>query len=94
MSKKLKEATSLLGIKKSTKDAKVKCNVFENVANALNHLENLEKGFIELQVEQYKHQLSHLLLKRIICKLFGKNNGNLKKTITQAYQILVSNRCK
>ena len=42
-SKKLKEATSLLGIKKSTKDAKVKCNVFENVANALKYFGNSRK---------------------------------------------------
>jgi ABC-type ATPase with predicted acetyltransferase domain len=34
-SKKLKEATSLLGIQKSTKDTKVKQNVFENITSAL-----------------------------------------------------------
>ena len=36
-SKKLKEATSLLGIQKSTKDTKVKQNVFENITSALKY---------------------------------------------------------
>ena len=35
VSKKLKEAWSLLGIQKKTKDSKVKQNVFENIANAI-----------------------------------------------------------
>jgi hypothetical protein len=43
-SKNLKEATSLLGIKKSTKDAKVKLNVFEKVANALKYFGKFIKG--------------------------------------------------
>jgi hypothetical protein len=35
-SRKLKEATSLLGIQKSTKDTKVKQNVFDNITSVLN----------------------------------------------------------
>ena len=35
VSKKLKEAWSVLGIQKKTKDSKVKQNVFENIANAI-----------------------------------------------------------
>ena len=35
VSKKLKEAWSLLGIQKMTKDSKVNKNVFENIANAI-----------------------------------------------------------
>jgi ABC-type ATPase with predicted acetyltransferase domain len=34
-SRKLKEATSLLGIQKSTKDTKVKQNVFDNITSVL-----------------------------------------------------------
>ena len=37
-SRKLKEATSLLGIQKSTKDTKVKHNVFENITSVLKAL--------------------------------------------------------
>lgn len=37
MSKKSKQATSVLGIKKSTKDTKLKHNVFENISNALKY---------------------------------------------------------
>ena len=35
VSKKLREAWSLLGIQKKTKDSKVKQNVFENISNAI-----------------------------------------------------------
>ena len=35
VSKKLREAWSLLGIQKKTKDSKVKQNVFENIANVI-----------------------------------------------------------
>lgn len=44
MSNNLKEATSLLHIKKSTKDTKVKHNVFENIANALKSFGRSGKG--------------------------------------------------
>ena len=36
-SRKLKEATSLLGIQKSTKDTKVKQNVFDNITSVLKY---------------------------------------------------------
>ena len=51
VSKKLKEAWSLLGIQKSTKDSKVKQNVFENIANAIKRLENTERKILVLHVE-------------------------------------------
>jgi hypothetical protein len=49
--KKLKEATSLLCIKKSTKYRKVKWNVFENITNALKSLGKTRKNMSLLHVE-------------------------------------------
>ena len=43
VSKKLKEAWSLLGIQKKTKDSKVKQNVFENIANAIKTIRKSRK---------------------------------------------------
>jgi hypothetical protein len=42
-SRKLKEATSLLGIQKSTKDTKVKHNVFDNITSVLKAFEKSRK---------------------------------------------------
>ena len=51
VSKKLREAWSLLGIQKETKDSKVNQNVFENIANAIKLLENPEIKILVLHVE-------------------------------------------
>jgi hypothetical protein len=42
-SRKLKEATSLLGIQKSTNDTKVKQNVFDNITSVLKYFEKSRK---------------------------------------------------
>jgi hypothetical protein len=42
-SRKLKEATSLLGIQKSTKDTKVKHDVFENITSVLKYFGKYRK---------------------------------------------------
>lgn len=54
-SMKLKETTSLLGMKKSKKDAKVKLDVFENVANALKSFGNYRRVTQRIARDQYKH---------------------------------------
>jgi hypothetical protein len=51
--KKLKEATSLLGIKKTTKDAKLKCNMFENVPNALKYIGKSRKVIDRIARREY-----------------------------------------
>jgi hypothetical protein len=43
MSRKLKEATSLLGIQNSTKDTKVKQNVFDNITSVLKYFGKYRK---------------------------------------------------
>ena len=43
VSKKLREAWSLLGIQKETKDSKVKQNVFENIGDAIKTIEKYRK---------------------------------------------------
>jgi hypothetical protein len=47
-SRKLKEATSLLGIQKSTKYTKVKHNVFYNIANALKSFGKSRKKYVNV----------------------------------------------
>jgi hypothetical protein len=49
--KRLKEATSLLGIQKKTKDRKVKQSVLENITNALKSFGKYRKNMSVLHVE-------------------------------------------
>jgi hypothetical protein len=50
-SRKLKEATSLLGIQKLTKDTKVKQNIFDNITNVLKYFGKSRKKMSMLHVE-------------------------------------------
>ena len=47
-SRKLKEATSLLGIQKSTKDTKVKHNVFDNITSVLKYFGKSRKKYVNV----------------------------------------------
>ena len=82
MSKKLKESTSLLGIKKSTKDAKVKRHVFGNVANALKSFGKSRKGIHRIARRAIQTSIvSSSTKENHLTNFFEKTMGTLRKRL-------------
>jgi ABC-type ATPase with predicted acetyltransferase domain len=83
-SRKLKEATSLLGIYKSTKDTKVQQNVFNNITSVLkafgkSRKEDARVAHRTLQTTFFFREKYKILFDTT----HGKNDGNAKKNIAQ-----------
>ena len=64
VSKKLKEAWSLLGIQRKTKDSKVKQNVFENIANVIKTIGKSRKKDTSVACRIIQTTLFHLVLNK------------------------------
>ena len=95
MSKKLKEDTSLFGIQKSTKDTKVKHNLFENIANALKSFGRSIKGDDRVARRVIQTMVvSSTTKENLLTNCLAKALGASQKNITQKWKIPVASRCR
>ena len=82
-SRKLKEATSLLGIQKSTKDTKVKHNVFENITSVLKYFGKYLKKDVNVACRVIQTTIvSSSNLKDYLTRHMEKTMGTSRKKFT------------
>jgi hypothetical protein len=83
-SRKLKEATSLLGIQKSTKDTKVKQNVFDNITSVLKDFAKYRKKDVSVARRVIQTTVvSSRNIKDRLTRHMEKTMGTSKKNIVQ-----------
>jgi hypothetical protein len=81
-SRKLKEATSLLGIQKSTKDTKVKPNVFKNITSVLKDFGKSRKKDVSVAHRAIQTTIvSSSNIKERLTRHMEKTMGTSRKTL-------------
>jgi hypothetical protein len=81
-SRKLKEATSLLGIQKSTKDTKVKQNVFDNITGILKDFRKSRKKDVSVACRAIQTTIvSSRNIKDCLTQHMEKTMGTSRKTL-------------
>jgi ABC-type ATPase with predicted acetyltransferase domain len=94
-SRKLKEATSLLGIQKSTKDTKVKHNVFNNITSVLKAFGKSRKEDVCVARRAIQTTVvSSSNIKDRLTRHMEKTMGTSRKTLHKHRKFRFPNRCK